>query len=35
MEVCNMLMKMRVDVNVMDVVRNLEINLKVWISYYV
>lgn len=29
MEVCNMLMKMRVDVNVMDVVRNLEVNLKV------
>lgn len=28
MEVCNMLMKMRVDVNVMDVVRNLEVNLK-------
>lgn len=30
-----MLMKMRVDVNVMDVVRNLEVNLKVYISYYV
>lgn len=29
MEVCNMLMKMRVDVNVIDVVRNLEVNLKV------
>lgn len=29
MEVCNMLMKMWVDVNVMDVVRNLEVNLKV------
>lgn len=29
-----MLMKMRVDVNVMDVVRNLEVNLKVYISYY-
>lgn len=29
-----MLMKMRVDVNVMDVVRNLEVNLKVKISYY-